>query len=105
LVAGPDGTSRLVGRPGTLLGAVADPSFESDDVVLGADETLLLYTDGVTEARTPSGLLGMDGLRALIRKCPNLQPEPLVACIVSHVHGGEGHTVSDDMALLALRPR
>jgi len=102
LIARADGTTRIVGRRGTLLGAVADPSFENDDVVLGHDETLLLYTDGVTETRVPDGFLGIEGLHALVQGCVDRRPEGLVSCIASGVHGGVGYRVTDDIALLAL---
>ena len=103
LVAHSDGTVRTVGRAGTVLGAVADPSFEDDHVVLGIDETFLLYTDGVTETRTSDGFLGTDGLHGLVQGCLGRRPEALVSCIASSVRGGAGHKVTDDIALLALR--
>jgi len=103
LLARPDGTVGTVGRRGTLLGATATPVFADDAVAVRPDETLLLYTDGVTEARTPAGFLGGEGLRALVLDHAGRRPEALVAGIASAVHSGPGHRVTDDIALLALR--
>ena len=104
LVAGADGTTRTAGRPGTLLGAVAEPAFERDDVVLERGETLLLYTDGMTEAQTDGGLLGEAGLSRLVSRCAGRPPGALLACLAAAVHDRDGRGVTDDIAMLALRP-
>ena len=104
LVAGADGTTRTAGRPGTLLGAVAEPAFERDDVVLERGETLLLYTDGMTEAQTDGGLLGEAGLSRLVSRCAGRPPAALLACLAAAVHDRDGRGVTDDIAMLALRP-
>jgi sigma-B regulation protein RsbU (phosphoserine phosphatase) len=44
-----------VGAPGSLLGALAELELEESSVVLAPGEALVAYTDGVSEARTPSG--------------------------------------------------
>ncbi|MET8413200.1 SpoIIE family protein phosphatase, partial [Streptomyces sp. NPDC005195] len=47
------------GRPGTLLGILSEVRLTDVRFRLGAGDTLLLYTDGATEARpraaTPGG--------------------------------------------------
>ncbi len=103
LVIRADGATHTVGGRGTLLGAVDDPPFEDQEVVLAAGDTLLLYTDGVTETRTPRGLLGLEGLWGLVESCPERHPQALVNWIGAEVHAAPGHRVADDIAMLALR--
>ncbi|HEY0932975.1 MAG TPA: PP2C family protein-serine/threonine phosphatase, partial [Trebonia sp.] len=48
------GPARLVGEPGSLLGVLPALDLPASVVDLGAGDRLLLYTDGVTEARDAS---------------------------------------------------
>lgn len=100
-----DGRVDTLGRPGPILGATTTPSFAIDEIELGEDHTVLLYTDGVTDTRTPNGFFGTAGLRRLLQDCPRRTPEELVACVAAGVHDGPGHRVTDDLALMAIRPR
>jgi sigma-B regulation protein RsbU (phosphoserine phosphatase) len=64
-----DGTVRQVGRPGTLLGSFETAVSHACELELAPGEVLLLYTDGVSEARTAGGLLGAAGLSELLAGC------------------------------------
>jgi sigma-B regulation protein RsbU (phosphoserine phosphatase) len=48
---------RELEAPGVILGAFGDIGLESRDVALAAGDTVVMYTDGVTEARDPQGML------------------------------------------------
>jgi PAS domain S-box-containing protein len=62
------GGVELVGEPGTLLGVVADIHLRTTQLELVAGDTLVFYTDGVTEARSDSGeMFGLDGLRSAVQ--------------------------------------
>ena len=39
--------------PGTVLGVMEDVDYEEERVTLGADDQLILYSDGVSEAMNP----------------------------------------------------
>ncbi len=97
-----DGRSEFLGRSGPILGATTAARFENDELSLGHEDIVLLYTDGVTETRTPTGFFGVAGLRDLIRDCAESRPQALVACVAACVHDGPGHRVSDDLALMAI---
>ncbi len=97
------GQVQPAGRPGPILGATAEATYPHDEISLGEGDTVLLYTDGVTETRTPSGLFGVEGLRDLVGSCRDSSPQALVTCVAKGVHEGPGHRVTDDIALLALR--
>ena len=50
-----------------LLGALPEAQFERAHASLGVGDVLLLYTDGVTEARGPDGLFGDERIASLLR--------------------------------------
>jgi len=75
---------------------------------MGHEETLLLYTDGVTEARNPEGtLLGEERLAALLARADGgTSCAALVRDIREAVEAfAAGAPQSDDIALLAYRLR
>jgi serine phosphatase RsbU (regulator of sigma subunit) len=51
-----DGTARLAGEPGTLLGAFEDIALRPTGEHLAPGDTLVLYTDGVGDVAPPHGL-------------------------------------------------
>ncbi|MGW9210034.1 PP2C family protein-serine/threonine phosphatase [Embleya sp. NPDC055664] len=76
---------------GMLVGAFADATFASRTLHLAHGQGLLLYTDGLTEARTAEGArLDQEGLTAFLA----LRPGPLTA----------GSLVEDTVALLGTLP-
>ncbi|HEY6891836.1 MAG TPA: GAF domain-containing SpoIIE family protein phosphatase [Solirubrobacter sp.] len=56
-----------VGSPGSVLGWVDDPKLLDIDFELAPHESLVLFTDGVTEARTTGDAYGLSGLESLLR--------------------------------------
>ena len=76
----------------------AGKRFEEQSFSL-ADSSLYLYTDGVTEARLPSGeQLGIEGLRALILRHAEAAPGRRLREIAAALGSG----VSDDLTLLVI---
>ncbi|MEZ3183043.1 SpoIIE family protein phosphatase [Streptomyces pimonensis] len=87
---------------GQLVGMLPDPQFVQTTTRLRPGESLLLYTDGLTEARTADGMmLGEDGLtRHLTATAPRTAHELLHSVETLLQQLGDG--VSDDTACLAL---
>ncbi len=48
-----DGSTKVIGRPGTLLGVLNEIQTTTGEVVLRPGDTLMLHTDGVTDVRAP----------------------------------------------------
>jgi serine phosphatase RsbU (regulator of sigma subunit) len=90
-------------QKGTLLGVVEEPHVEDREHVLDAGDTLLLYTDGVTEARVRSWELGEEGLASLLETCAGKSPAEIVETIERAVVGVQSGDPRDDIALVAIR--
>ena len=89
-----------LGNPGTPVGLVDHPEFHTVARTL-EDEVVLLYTDGVTEARGPDGFFGeteLPNLLAELPRDPNAIVEALARATVEYQRGN----ASDDIAIVAL---
>ena len=102
LIDGNGGVSEI-GRNGTLLGVIDPVRIEEHSVRLRGDETLLLYTDGVSEAGAPDRPLGEHGLYALCAEAPRLTLAELLKRIETAALARTEGKLRDDIALLALR--
>ena len=103
LVLRADGHVEPLAQQGTLLGVVDDPRLQDAEHVLEAGDTLLLYTDGVTEARVRSWELGEEGLVSLLEGCAGQAAAEIVETIERAVVGVQAGEPRDDIALLALK--
>jgi sigma-B regulation protein RsbU (phosphoserine phosphatase) len=88
---------------GMLIGALEKARFTSRTLRLAPGETLLLYTDGLTEIRTADGaMLGQERLADFLGQCATpVSAASLVDDIAAMIHG-LSNGVRDDIALLAL---
>lgn len=98
----PDGQPTLVGVPGTLVGAFADPEITDSSMTLLPGEELLLYTDGVTEARGAKGWFGEEKLRESMASHSG-GANSLVEGILADVVRFQGGGPRDDIAIVAVR--
>jgi sigma-B regulation protein RsbU (phosphoserine phosphatase) len=101
-----DGSSEyLYSTDGTLIGILPDSKFPLTDVVLSPGDLLLLYTDGLTEARVDGGreLYGQDAVQSLAGQYAGNSPHALVHAL-SEVLAGFGPRLADDTALLGFGP-
>lgn len=99
-----DGRVEEVGETGTILGFTTDPDLSDHSFRLEDGQLLLFYTDGVTETRTGTGRLGVDGLRMLARECAGASPAELVDHVLECGVDRRDHSSEDDVALVAVRP-
>ena len=98
-----DGAVEAIGRPGTVPGIVMEPEFADISVELGPGDTVLLFTDGVTEARVRSWELGEEGLTTLLASLAGRDTDAIVQVIVDTVVAVQGGDPRDDIALVALQ--
>ncbi|WP_138759048.1 SpoIIE family protein phosphatase [Modestobacter altitudinis] len=95
-----------VGDPGRPLGVAAETRYQEIDVELPAGSTVVLYTDGVTEARDDAGVQFEEtGLIRVLESIPSGSAEETVEAVQNAVdrhREGSPHE-RDDLAVLALR--
>lgn len=105
LIVRADGAVESAGVPGTLLGVLPEPTHHESEVTIGRGDNLVLYTDGLTEARNGSELFGEERLRALLSSVENRTPSSVVSRITQRV-SQFSPDASDDLAVLVLgRPK
>jgi sigma-B regulation protein RsbU (phosphoserine phosphatase) len=88
---------------GPMIGLDATFAFESRTVALEAGDTIVLATDGLSEARDRDGaFLGDEGAMAFLAASTETSPERLAGDLVAHVRGRSDGRLADDLALLVL---
>lgn len=97
------GRVEAVGGAGTLLGVVDDPEQLEEEVTMAAGDLLLLYTDGVIEARREDEWFGEDRLRELLEGCGGMDAAGVTARVQQAVVEFAGGAVGDDVATLAVK--
>jgi sigma-B regulation protein RsbU (phosphoserine phosphatase) len=103
LLMGADGTAayQAAAPRGMLLGVLDDATYTAATIRLRPGDTLLLYTDGLTEARTSTGRYGDEALRDFISDLSPATAAQTVAAITGLLDSfGQG--LDDDTAVLAL---
>jgi sigma-B regulation protein RsbU (phosphoserine phosphatase) len=105
VVSRADGTADFLPTPGGLLvGVLPDAAFATASTVLDRGDTLLLYTDGLTEARTGDDrteLFGDDALLAFVSGHAGTSPEAVIQAMTGLLDDF-GDRLDDDTALLVL---
>jgi serine phosphatase RsbU (regulator of sigma subunit) len=96
------GPVRPIGHHGLPLGLFANAGLTNTWVTLRPGDTMLLYTDGVTEARQGREQYGEQRLRALLTAAGQLSAPDLVDAVEEDVLTFTGGSHTDDIAILAL---
>jgi PAS domain S-box-containing protein len=99
----PDGVVEL-GSHGPLLGAFAEAGWEDHVVELAPGETLLAYTDGMTDAKSGEReRFGFERLLALVSSLRCESPEAMLAGVDERLSTFQSGPRADDTAAIALR--
>ena len=105
LVVHPDGTSALFPlTDGIALGIAPDLSYKQNTVTLSPGDSVIFYTDGVTEAiNSEEEEFGLDPLSEFFRTNPPENPEETTAAVFDAVNAFAGEAPqSDDITCLVL---
>lgn len=100
-----DGRAEFLFAPGGMLvGVLPDAHFATVEATLAPGDTFVLYTDGLTEARTGAGPETMYGEEALLSFAARHAPSTAhgVVGALTELLEGFGEGLEDDTALLAL---
>ncbi|CAB4923194.1 unannotated protein [freshwater metagenome] len=90
---------------GLPLGVLADATFATQVTSLAVGDGLLLYTDGVTEARSGETQFGEERLLDAVRAHRGAPGAAVVRAVADALDAFTGGELSDDVCLMALRPR
>lgn len=91
-----------VGRTGTLLGVLTDPTFHETEVMLESCDRLVLYTDGVTEGRNGATFYGEARLADLIGRIEG-SAQTVASAILDDVLEFQAADPADDTAIIVLQ--
>ena len=98
-----DGNVSFLGRHGSAVGLVRKFAVHPTRHVLLAGDTLLFYTDGVTEHRRGAELFGQGRLAKALRRTPNRTPDGLITAVRQAVEDFSVEPHRDDIAIVAVQ--
>ena len=98
-----NGVMDLVRSVGGLVGLSEEAAFGDAHITLGAGDCLVLYTDGITEARRDGEFFGEERLHQLLQGLRGRPPMALVQAIERELESFYGGlSQRDDVAVLAM---
>jgi integral membrane sensor domain MASE1 len=98
-----DGSVEQIGTHGLVLGAVADPPLVDVSVELCPDDSLLFYTDGLTDAYAPARTLGPADVESLLGSCAGLSAGEIAERVSRAALDHSRTEPRDDIAMVVLR--
>jgi serine phosphatase RsbU (regulator of sigma subunit) len=98
-----DGRVEAIDAAGIVLGIDAGQEYEEVLTTLPRGGALVLYTDGVIEARRGSELYGFDRLDALLAASPKLPAAAIATSIVADCREFAGGELTDDCAAVVVK--
>ncbi len=105
LIVRADGTAQALGSSGVPLGLMESASYTAAEAMLGPGDTLLIFSDGISEARDAAGTeLGVDRLVEILRAGQGLDAPALVPRIEHALDEfSSSAPIEDDRTLLVLK--
>jgi sigma-B regulation protein RsbU (phosphoserine phosphatase) len=88
---------------GIPLGVDVDAHYEEGRIALEIGGILLLYTDGISEARRESHVLGVEGIEQQLLTCKTQTSADVAKCVHNKAIEFAGGELKDDAAILAVR--
>lgn len=98
-----DGELRPLRATGPLLTLDPDGQYHSFEVPLDPGDLLLLYTDGLSEARAGEQLFGEERIANAVRRDPGMGADTLCKSLLEAARDFATAPLSDDVAILAIR--
>jgi serine phosphatase RsbU (regulator of sigma subunit) len=99
----PDGSTQALEAHGLVLGIDGGQEYAESHAELSVGASLVLYTDGVIEARRDGELYGEDRLDALLAQRHELPARALAAAVAEDARDFAGGDLSDDLAVVVIR--
>ena len=96
-----DGRGLVAPRQGPPLGLDEAPRYVEGSLRSEGPTGLLLYTDGLTEARRDGELFGLEGVSAVLRELEDPSPNEVIAVMRTRVAEFAYGNLTDDLCMLA----
>jgi len=105
LVRAANGEVHEFGRPGTLLGVLTDPELHDSQRLLRPGDSVIMFSDGVTEARGGlyRHLYGDERLRSLVARLGGLTAMAMAEAVQLAILKFSGGRLSDDAVALVMK--
>lgn len=97
-----DGEILETGRPDILLGILPDSSYTDHTITMAPGDSLVMVTDGVTEARSADGMYGVESLCRCLRSNLGAGAQEMADRLVHDVLSYTGTRTRDDIAVLVI---
>jgi len=100
-----DGRTCLLDTGGPLLGAIEGAQYQIGELVLEPGDTLVAYSDGVLECRSPADEeFGVDRLIAALRQVKQQSAHDTLMMLLAAVQDfANGHPLCDDLSLTVIQ--
>ena len=98
-----DGRVDVIGKPGTLLGALPAPAVADVDASLAPSESLVFYTDGLLESRDRTKADDPRWLASLLSGANGVSADELADQLIRIAIERQGGEPRDDIAVLVLQ--
>jgi serine phosphatase RsbU (regulator of sigma subunit) len=99
----PDGTVEGLSAGGLALGIDAPQTYEQVRAELPVGGAVVLYTDGVVEARTERELFGVDRLDAVLAVHADDSPQAIAEAVIEACRAHSGGNLTDDCAVVVIK--
>jgi len=100
-----DGSVRRLEKGGLPIGPFTEPTYEEEETPLRAGDTLILYSDGVSDAADANDeTFGEERLLACLGPACAMEPEKLIEHVLGEVRAfAADRPQFDDITLLVVR--
>jgi sigma-B regulation protein RsbU (phosphoserine phosphatase) len=103
IIAGQGGVLRIEST-GLPLGMFCEAEFSATRLQMEVDDTLFLYTDGLSEAQNADAEYGVDRVTQLVRQQSGRRPSELIAACLHDLNSFADFSLhSDDLTMLAIQ--
>ena len=105
LVRRRDGTIQAAARPGTLLGLFPTVHLHDHSLELQSGDAVVLFTDGVIEARAGDEFFGEERVRAILEHTAGWPAADMASALETAALDFQGGDTGDDIAVLVVALR
>ncbi len=103
LILRANGATEVLAASGSLLGLERDVAYFAEVCALSAGDTVLLATDGITEARRGREFLDYEGMARLAQGAADASPHEIGRAVLEGARAFAGGSLADDACLLLAR--